>query len=65
MLVAIDACLFIMFVKEEQCIPEIASPKKEWLGKSIFQAQTLIGLKLWMSSLFIVADLFFVYFTHL
>ena len=65
MLIAIDACLFIMFVKEEQCIPEIASPQKERLGKSIFQAQTLTGLTIWMSSLFVVADLFFVYFIHL
>ena len=54
----------IMFLKEERYIPEIAGPQKLRLGKSIFQAQTLIGLKLWSSSLFIVAVLFFVYLIH-
>ena len=47
-----------MFLKEKRYIPEIAGPQKLRLGKSIFQAQTLIGLKLWLSSLFIVAVLF-------
>ena len=53
-----------MFLKEERYIPEIAGPQKLRLGKSIFQAQILIGLKLWSSSLFIVAVLFFVYLIH-
>ena len=37
-----------MFVEEERYIPKIASPQKLRLGKSLLQAQTLIGLKRWL-----------------
>ena len=57
LLIAINACLFYNVCRRGA----IYSRNR----KSIFQAQTLIGLRLWMSSLFIVADLFFVYFIHL
>ena len=48
LLIAINACLFVMFVEEERYIPKVASPQKLRLGKSLLQAQTLIGLKRWL-----------------
>ena len=35
LLIAINACLFVMFVEEERYIPKIASPQKLRLGKSL------------------------------
>ena len=64
LLIAINACLFVMFVEDERYIPKIASPQKLRLGKSLLQAQTLIGLKRWLYFFFIVAAFFFVYFIH-
>ena len=37
LLIAINACLFITFVEEEQYIPEIASPQKGGLANRYFK----------------------------
>ena len=65
LLIAINACLFYNVCRRGATYFRNRKASKRRFGKSIFQAQTLIGLRLWMSSLFIVADLCFVYFIHL
>ena len=56
---------FIMFVREERYIPKIASPQKLRLSKSLFQAQTLIGLKLWLYfSLSLLTFFSFILYIH-
>ena len=65
LLIAINACLFYNVCRRGAIYFRNRKSSKRRFGESIFQAQTLIGLRLWMFSLFIVADLFFVYFIHL
>ena len=58
MLITINASIFCV------CDRGATNPKyreSSKIDKSTFQTQTLIGLKLWLSSLSIVADLFFLF----
>ena len=58
LLIAINACLFMMFVEEERYILKIASPQKLRLGKSLLEAQTLTGLKRWLYFSFLLLPFF-------